>query len=27
MREYYFEGPNDKDLTKRFVAAIKATLK
>jgi hypothetical protein len=27
VREYYFEGPNDKDLSKRFIDAIKATLK
>lgn len=27
VREYYFEGANDKDLTKRFVDAVKETLK
>jgi hypothetical protein len=27
VRDYYFEGTADKDLTKRFIDAIKATLK
>jgi hypothetical protein len=27
VRDYYFEGANDKDLTKRFVEALRATLK
>lgn len=27
VREYYFEGADDKDLTKRFIAAVKSTLK
>ncbi|MFM2384611.1 MAG: hypothetical protein RL166_485 [Actinomycetota bacterium] len=26
-RDYYFEGANDKDLTKRFIDAVKETLK
>jgi hypothetical protein len=27
VRSYYFEGATDKDLTKRFINAVKETLK